>query len=210
MDMSIIIPCHNLEYYITPLLVSLNLQTLWKYEVELFFVCDNCTDNTATVIKSFPWKGTYKKISLIECNVQSCGLARNEGMKKAQGTYIWFIDGDDWLLNETAILQIIERFKSTEANLLNFKFAAPKYFKWKNYFSMVWQYAFRKDFIEDILFTKEQPHEDVIFMKKVVEKLDNSKVPILDSVLYYYNYLRPNSNMYLHFKQQQKKEKESE
>ena len=47
-------------------------------------------------------------------------------------------------------------------------------------------------------------------MKKVVEKLNNSKVPILDSVLYYYNYLRPNSNMYLHFKQQQEKEKESE
>lgn len=87
MDMSIIIPCHNLENYITPLLVSLQLQVIPYYNVELIFVCDNCTDNTQKIIEKFDFNDLYEVI-VLKRNVQSCGLARNEGLAIARGKYI--------------------------------------------------------------------------------------------------------------------------
>lgn len=54
MDLSVIIPCHNLEKYILPLLVSLNLQDLNNYDVEFIFVLDACEDNTESMIRNFP------------------------------------------------------------------------------------------------------------------------------------------------------------
>ena len=41
MDMSVIVPCHNLEKFINPLLVSLRLQVLQSYKVELIFVFES-------------------------------------------------------------------------------------------------------------------------------------------------------------------------
>lgn len=54
MDLSIIVPCHNLENYITPLLVSLQSQVYDKEKVEIIFVCDSCSDNTKKIIQEFP------------------------------------------------------------------------------------------------------------------------------------------------------------
>ena len=194
MDMSIIVPCHNLESYITPLLVSLRLQDIDNYEVEVIFVCDNCNDNTVAVIQQFNLNNFTEYI--IECNVQSCGLARNAGMNIAKGKYIWFIDGDDWIIDNQAILKIINFMNETQFKVIRFGYECPPWFKYKGYFSMVWQYAYRKNFIKHIPFVKTQPSEDVIFQNKVVNKLGTKDIPILKENLYYYNYMRPGSNMY--------------
>lgn len=50
MDLSIIVPCHNLEGYISKLVDSLIRQRYDNYDVEIIFVLDNCTDNTGKVI----------------------------------------------------------------------------------------------------------------------------------------------------------------
>lgn len=194
MDMSIIVPCHNLEPYITPLLVSLRLQDIGNYEVEVIFVCDNCNDNTKTIIEQFKFDYLIKHI--IECNVQSCGLARNEGMKIAKGKYIWFIDGDDWIIDNRAIFKIINFMNETRFKVIRFGYECPPTFRYKGYFSMVWQYAYRKNFIKYTPFVKMQPSEDVVFQKKVVKKLGTKDIPVLKENLYYYNYMRPGSNMY--------------
>ena len=44
MDLSIIIPCHNLEGYIEKCIDSILAQDITGYECEIIFVCDNCTD----------------------------------------------------------------------------------------------------------------------------------------------------------------------
>lgn len=194
MDMSIIVPCHNLELYITPLLISLRLQNIGNYEVEVIFVCDNCNDNTKTIIEQFKFDYLIKHI--IECNVQSCGLARNEGMKIAKGKYIWFIDGDDWIIDNCAISKIINFMDETNAKVIRFYYEYPETFKHQGYFSMVWQYTYNRELIKNIKFTHIQPAEDDIFQRTIIKKIGIKNILVLKEKLYYYNYMRPNSNMY--------------
>ena len=194
MDMSIIVPCHNIENYITPLLVSLKLQELADKEVEIIFVCDDCTDGTEAKITSFCHSDRYAELSLLKCKVHSCGLARNIGLEEAKGEYIWFVDGDDWLTTPYAILHIFNYFKETGALIIRFDYEAPDYFLAKGHPSMVWQYAYRRDLIGDLRFTEIQPHEDLEFNRSIMHKLDNN-FPFLNRKLYYYNYMREGSNI---------------
>ena len=52
-DKSFIIPCHNLENYIKPLLLSLKALNLENLTHEFIFVLDDCTDNTESVIRYY-------------------------------------------------------------------------------------------------------------------------------------------------------------
>lgn len=206
MDLSIIIPCHNLENYITPLLVSLRLQYLGNYKVELIFVCDNCTDNTKKVIENFDFNKMYS-IQILERCAGSCGQARNEGFKVAIGEYIWFVDGDDWLINYSSIYHILLAIIKSQQFVLRFNYSYPPSFETTyGYFSMVWQYIFKKTFIEDIFFPNIPLDEDVVFMKQVLQKMGQESIYFLNEKIYHYNFLRSGSNMHKHLTQEWMKE----
>lgn len=195
MDLSIIIPCHNLEKFITPLLVSLRLQELSSFQVELIFVCDNCQDKTKSLIEHFNFNEMYT-VHVLECNVQSCGLARNEGLKIATGNYVWFIDGDDWLINNKAIFTVLKTIRRKNRQIVRFGYEHPSYFKYPGYFSMVWQYVYSKELIEGMQFKKIQPSEDVVWQLEIIEKIGGEgKIHSIGMPLYYYNYMREGSNM---------------
>lgn len=191
MDLSIIIPCHNLENFIQPLLSTLKYQVFAPYKVELIFVLDHCTDNTARVLMDFQ-AGQYEQIKLINTDVRSCGLARNVGLDHCEGEYIWFVDGDDWLTGNDVVQTIMDKVKGKE--IIRFGFEALN-FHLPNYPSMVWQYCLKRSLIGDLRFDAIQPHEDVRFMGTLLCDL---KDPIykLDKVLYHYNYMREGSNIY--------------
>lgn len=196
MDLSVIVPCHNLENFITPLLFSIDVQRIGAYSIELIFVCDSCTDKTEEVIKNYKFTNPQiKRISVYPIEVHSCGLARNLGFCHATGTYIWFMDGDDWLSDHEAIKKVISTLERTNEPLIRFDYEAPG-FHAKGIQSMVWQYAYRKDFIEDIKFGSMQPHEDLYFTREVLVKYNNNKIPFINETLYFYNYNREGSNMY--------------
>lgn len=195
-SLSIIIPVYNLEDCITPMLDSLKAQDIGDYSVEIIFVLNNCTDDTKGVIER-----SGLECKLINCEIQGCGPARNAGLDIARGEYIWTIDGDDWLMSDTAIRQILDRVKRDNVDILRIPFSHDKYRY--NYFSMVWQYVMRREFINEFRFPNYQPAEDDAFMEMVLRKagLDRHTymfLPHLSEELYYYNYLRPGSNMYRH------------
>lgn len=193
MDLSVIVPCHNLENYIHNLLNSLNDQNLYSSEVELIFVCDGCTDNTIQIIRDYPFKYDFAAIRIYQTNFCKCGLARNVGLENARGKYIWFMDGDDWLRDDDAIEKIIEILDYTKQPIIRFDYEAPG-FRAKTIDAMVWQYVYSKDFIGDLRFKDIQPHEDREFMYEILKKVDN--VLYFDESLYHYNYMREGSNMY--------------
>lgn len=193
MDLSIIIPCHNLEKFISPLISTLEAQRFDQYTVELIFVLDDCNDDTARILMNHEF-GNYEQVRLINTCVRSCGLARNIGLDHAQGEYIWFVDGDDWLLSTTVIQEVLDVIKSQKQNIIKIDYEAPN-FDFYGYPSMVWQYIMRRDFIGDLKFTEIQPNEDVKFMGSLLCDLQDP-IYFLNKKLYYYNYMREGSNMY--------------
>lgn len=193
MDLSIIIPCHNLERWIDPLLNSLLAQKFDNYDVELIFVLDCCTDHTGEKVLK-PEYPQYESVRIVEVQEGSCGLARNRGLDRATGEYVWFLDGDDWLINSDAIATVLDCIKTRNDKIIRVDYEAPN-FDFYGYPSMVWQYCIQRDFIGDLRFLAIQPHEDVKFMGSLLCELDEP-VFFLDKKLYYYNYMREGSNMY--------------
>ena len=186
-DISVIIPVYNLEHWITPMLESLKAQQT-TYDVEYIFVLNNCTDKSEEVIRK-----SGLDCTILNCTEQGCGCARNVGFENSHGYYIWFLDGDDWLTDSRAIQQVLTVAIVNELKILRIPYMSETYRQY--YWSMVWQYLFKREVIEDIRFRKTQPAEDDVFMLQVFAKIGNT-VPSLDRALYFYNYMREGSNMY--------------
>lgn len=93
-SVSCIIPVFNLEDKISRCINSLLNQTLKN--IEIILVNDCSTDNTLMVINKY--KERYDNIKIINFKENHRqGAARNKGLEKAVGEYIYFIDGDDWI-----------------------------------------------------------------------------------------------------------------
>ncbi len=88
---SVIVPVYNTEKYIDECLDSIENQTL--KEIEIICVNDGSTDNSLQVLKAHQQKDSRIKI-IDQKNAGVC-VARNQGIKNAQGTYIAFADSDD-------------------------------------------------------------------------------------------------------------------
>lgn len=191
-DVSIIIPVYNLEEYIAPMLLSLIEQDYGEYTHEIIFVLNNCTDDSEAMIHA-----SGLDCTIINCEIQGCGPARNAGFDIAHGKYIWFLDGDDWLMSSTAVKQVLDKAEGVH-DIVYVPFASQTY-KY-NYFSMVPQYLLKREFVEGIRFPDYQPAEDDAYMDAVLAKAGRNRytymyLPRVDHALYYYNYGRPGSNM---------------
>lgn len=192
-DITIIVPVYNLEPFIHRLLESLKEQELGEYKAEIIFVLNNCTDDSEGVIKR-----SGLECEVIHCTTQGCGPARNAGLEIATGEYIWMLDGDDWLLSNTAVKDVLDRAYADDLDILYIPFASDTYKG--QYFSMVPQYLLKRDFINGIEFPNYQPAEDDAYMLKVLAKAGANRytyfrLPHMDKPLYYYNFGRPGSNM---------------
>ena len=189
--LSLIVPCHNIEKYIPMLLASINMQNASKELWEVIFVIDDCEDKTEDLILN-SLLDMNTNFTILHINEHSPGLARNTGVEAAMGEWIWFVDGDDWLIGEDAI-SILLSIPKDNCNILQFDFCS-QVFKIEH-FSMVWQYIFKKSFIKDIPFRRETPHEDVAFMTNIVEALHDQPQLKIERALYHYNYPRSGSLM---------------
>ena len=195
MDLSIIIPCHNLEKHIAPLLSTLQNQELDNKQVQIIFVCDNCSDRTEQIITDFLPNLSQFNCIILRGNCGSCGYARNAGMDYAQGEYIWFVDGDDWLIGYKAVDILINTIRSLNAPLLKIKYTSA--FSNENNGMMVWQYMMRRDLIGDTKFLDIQPSEDVAFMNAIMEKIpEGTELRVTEEAFYFYNYMRKDSNIW--------------
>ena len=96
---SVIIPMYNAEKYLSVCLESILIQTLQDYEV---IIVDDCsTDASSAIAESYLEKfgGRLKIISLPE-NTGSGAVPRNVGLEHASGKYVFFMDNDDFLIDD--------------------------------------------------------------------------------------------------------------
>ncbi|WP_373076767.1 glycosyltransferase family 2 protein [Fusobacterium mortiferum] len=92
--LSIIIPCYNVEKFIKNTLNSILEENLEDYEIIL--INDGSVDNTLSIIQEY--SRIYKFIKIITQKNQGVSEARNIGIKYSEGKYIYFLDGDDYLV----------------------------------------------------------------------------------------------------------------
>lgn len=91
---SVIVPCYNVEKYVKRCLESLTQQTF--QDIEIICVDDNSNDNTLKILRNYARKD--KRIQVIKKQKnQGVAVARNDGLKKARGTYVSFVDPDDYV-----------------------------------------------------------------------------------------------------------------
>ena len=94
MKLSIVIPCYNVEKYVERCIDSIAHQIKDK-EVEVIMVDDGSRDSTVDKIKSL--QSDYPFITLLQQSNAGPATARNKGVERAKGEYIWFIDSDDFI-----------------------------------------------------------------------------------------------------------------
>lgn len=115
---SIIIPCYNVEEYISSTINSVLEQTYNNWE--LILVNDGSTDNTIKILERYNKK--YERITVIEQDNNGVSSARNIGLEMAKGEYIYFLDGDD-IIESNLFTQAKKAFeKNKEIDIFSFGF----------------------------------------------------------------------------------------
>ena len=90
---SVVIPVYNSEKYVEKCIQSVMAQTL--PDLEIIIINDGSTDESGRILRELTQKDS--RIVLLEQANQGVAAARNQGVEKATGKYITFVDGDDYL-----------------------------------------------------------------------------------------------------------------
>lgn len=109
---SVIIPSYNAADYIAQTLESVLAQTLTN--IEVIVVDDGSTDNTRNIVADFANKDP--RLMLVEQANQFAGVARNNGMSKARGKYLYFLDADDYI-ESNALEELVNAIEQHGADI---------------------------------------------------------------------------------------------
>lgn len=108
---SIIIPVYKVEKYLVNTVESCINQTLSS--IEIILVNDGSPDNCGEIIEQYAQKDS--RIVAIHKNNEGVTLARKDGLAIAQGEYVFYLDGDDYLSND-AIEVLYSSAKENDAD----------------------------------------------------------------------------------------------
>ena len=118
---SCIIPIYNVENYIEKCIMSIENQ--YTDDIEIIAVNDGTPDHSIDKIKSFP------NVTIINKANGGLSSARNEGIKHANGEYIWFIDGDDYI-EDGAIKKLIDVIDKNASDVILFNYYKKTIYKY--------------------------------------------------------------------------------
>ncbi len=90
---SIIVPIYNTEKYLHECLDSILNQSYINFEVLL--INDGSTDSSGTICQEYVERDS--RFRYFEKDNGGVASARNLGLERSEGTYITFIDSDDWV-----------------------------------------------------------------------------------------------------------------
>lgn len=90
---TVVVPVYNTESYIEEALSSLVNQTL--KEIEIIVINDGSTDTSQEIIENFVERDG--RVHLFNQPNGGLSVARNAGIARARGEYIYFMDSDDFI-----------------------------------------------------------------------------------------------------------------
>ena len=108
---SVIVPVYNVENYIVKCINSIVNQKL--EDIEIIVVNDGTLDNSIKLIEE-----NFKDERIKIYNKQNGGAAsaKNYGIKKATGEYVFFVDGDDFI--DECLLKMYNKAIEKKSNLV--------------------------------------------------------------------------------------------
>lgn len=198
---SVVVPVYNMEDKVERCLDSLVNQTL--KDIELIVINDGSKDKSDQIIKKYLSK--YSNIKYINRSNKGISYTRNEGIKKAKGDYIGFVDSDDYVeldMYEKMYKALIKsqsdivvcsynKFNNDDKIPVNISsnclitnlYDNPSMVYKMDY--SPWNKLFKKELWDDVCFPDKIKYEDLEAVLKVF--LKTNKVTYIDE--YLYNYL---------------------
>jgi glycosyltransferase involved in cell wall biosynthesis len=113
-NLSIIVPIYNVEPYVEKCLRSLEDQNISRCDYEIICINDGSPDDSRGIVLRM--QKEFDNIILMDQENQGVSRARNNGIDKAIGKYIMFIDPDDYV-NANSFGRILKNADKQEAQV---------------------------------------------------------------------------------------------
>lgn len=134
MFLSIIIPVYKVEQYLRECIDSIiNQKAACLFEV--IAIDDGSPDNCGKILDEY--SNLFENIHVIHQNNQGLSAARNSGIDKAIGDYLWFVDSDDWI--EPFAISEIHKALQAKPDILQIGFK----YVWSDYEKEHLQYTWK-------------------------------------------------------------------
>lgn len=200
---SVVIPVYNTENYLEECLNSVVEQTYKNLDIIL--IDDGSTDKSGEICDIYAKKDNRIRVYHIENSGQS--VARNSGIKIANGKFISFIDSDDWIDKEfyEKMISHLEKYDADIAvcgrkliypnkSIIKFVDTAPKIFNKKkaleelmlarSFDSSTCDKLYKMDLFKNVRYPCDKTSEDHAVVYKLI--LNSSKIVHIGDALYYY------------------------
>lgn len=112
---SIVIPCYNVKKYLRDAVESAVQQTYRN--IEIILVDDGSTDGTTELCDSFGEE--YDNVSVIHKENGGLSSARNAGMTKSKGEFLYFLDSDDFI-SDITIESLVRKMQRNDLDTILF------------------------------------------------------------------------------------------
>lgn len=204
MLISIIIPVYNVSEYLEVCLDSIVNQTY--RDLQIIIVNDGSTDNSAGIAKDFVDKDD--RIRLIHQQNKGLSAARNTGLALAEGDFVFYLDADDFLVeNAIEILEATAEKENSDIVQGNFYYDYPEYLllnqqqkepvriytakealwallEHKTILNFAWGKLIRRELAQKHLFPEGKFYEDGFWKYKLIHD-SNVYVALNTPILYY-------------------------
>jgi len=214
MKLSFVITVYNLQEYIGQCLDSVVSISMPEKDYEIIVVDDGSTDQSWRILSDYNNK--FSNIKIFSQENRGVGSARNLGISKALGAYLWFVDGDDLLIPDKVAEAVNFAFvneadvvlfdylpineKGEFENWISFKsnfgktayLCGPEYYLLNYRHSYLWVHFFKRSiFMENgLLFHPDIKMQDGEILPKILNQ--TNRVAYFREKLINYRY-RPNS-----------------
>lgn len=179
---SIIIPCYNAAQYLETCLNSLESQVLQEWEA--IVVDDGSKDKTADMGKAYAVNDS--RIKFLSKNNEGVSITRNRALKMVQGKYVFFLDADDYLLDNETLQTLVTKMEKNSLEYIRFEHVAVNkdnqlLFPNKNkYLSWKWDKKIiaPAEYLKKIALVRDEFYLCMgIFCTSIIKKYDLSFIP---------------------------------
>lgn len=204
---SIIIPVYNVSAYLSQCLDSVLAQTYQN--LEIIVIDDGSTDGCGNICDSYTHKD--KRVHIFHTENNGLATARNIGLQHVHGSYLLFVDSDDWIENHAVatlltvaqkekadivvgkrILEYIGKSISKQKSeipvqIFKGKDILPAYVK-GTFHDTVWNKLYQTAVFSEVRFPDGHNYEDVATTWKIMKVLayNAGTIAVLSSELFHF------------------------